>query len=81
MLQQRIIEGTAPLVRVGGTFTYSVCTLLAEESVAHTMPADFEVIPEPPPEGEWRPFQHGWRVLPHDAGTDGMVLIRWRRTR
>ncbi len=77
-LQQRIISATAPLVRQGGTFTYSVCTLLGEESVAHQVPDGFEVIAEPP-RGAWHPLAHGWRVLPHEAGTDGMVLIRWRR--
>lgn len=77
-LQQRIVDACAPLVKPGGTFTYAVCTLLAEESVDHTVPDGFEPIDEPPP-GEWRPFRQGWRVLPHDAGTDGMVLVRYRR--
>ena len=27
----------------------------------------------------WRPFGHGWGVLPQDADTDGMVIIRYRR--
>jgi 16S rRNA (cytosine967-C5)-methyltransferase len=79
-LQQRIIDACAPLVRVGGTLTYSVCTLLAEEGVEHSVPDAFEPIADPP-EGEWRPLGVGWRVLPHDAGTDGMILVRYRRTR
>ena len=37
-------------------------------------------IRRPPPVGTWRPFGQGWRVLPHDADTDGMVMIRYRRT-
>lgn len=78
-LQQRIIDAGAPLVKVGGTLIYSVCTLLAEESIAHTVPAGFEPIGDRP-FGQWQPFAHGWRVLPHEAGTDGMVLIRYRRT-
>ena len=28
----------------------------------------------------WRPYGHGWRVLPHDHDTDGMVVIRYRRS-
>jgi 16S rRNA (cytosine967-C5)-methyltransferase len=78
-LQQRIIDACAALVRPGGTFTYSVCTLLGAESSAHVLPAGFEPIDDRP-EGEWRPFGDGWRVLPHDAGTDGMILLRYRRT-
>ena len=79
LLQQRLIDASAPLVKPGGTFTYSVCTLLAEESTAHRLPAGFGPISEPPP-GEWRRFGDGWRVLPHEAGTDGMILLRYRRT-
>ena len=48
-LQQRLIDATAPLVKVGGTFTYSVCTLLAEESTAHRIPDGFAPIESPPP--------------------------------
>jgi 16S rRNA (cytosine967-C5)-methyltransferase len=77
-LQQRIIDASALLVRPGGTLVYSVCTLLAAESIDHTVPAGFSPITERP-EGEWRPFGDGWRVLPHDAGTDGMVVLRYRR--
>jgi 16S rRNA (cytosine967-C5)-methyltransferase len=77
-LQQQLIDAAAPLVRPGGTFIYSVCTLLAAESIEHTMPVGFDVIDEAPM-GQWRPFGHGWRVLPHDAGTDGMVIVRYRR--
>ena len=77
-LQQQLIDASAPLVKAGGTFTYSVCTLLAAESIEHAVPAGFSVISEPPA-GQWRPFGPGWRVLPHDAGTDGMVVVRYRR--
>ncbi len=78
-LQQRIIDASAPLVRPGGTLTYSVCTLLAAEATAHRFPEGFVPISERP-EGEWRPFGDGWRVLPHDADTDGMILLRYRRS-
>ena len=76
--QQRMLDACAPLVRPGGTLVYSVCTLLAAESVDHTIPAGFVALSDRP-DGEWRPFGDGWRVLPHDAGTDGMVLLRYRR--
>lgn len=78
-VQQRMIDACAPLVRVGGTFVYSVCTLTAAESIDHTVPAFLEPVAEPPRVGSWRPFGHGWRILPHDTGTDGMVLLRYRR--
>jgi 16S rRNA (cytosine967-C5)-methyltransferase len=77
-LQQRLVEAAAPLVRVGGTLVYSVCTLTAAESIDHPTPDGFEVDPTPPL-GMWRTFGQGWRVLPHDDDTDGMVLIRYRR--
>lgn len=77
-LQRRILAASAPLVRPGGRLIYSVCTLTAAESVEHPVPAGFEVDPRPPPEGVWRPFGHGWRVLPQDDDTDGMVLLRYR---
>ncbi len=79
LLQQRILDAVASLVAPGGTLVYSVCTLLSAESVEHTVPIGFEVIGDRP-EGEWRPLGDGWRVLPHDAGTDGMILLRYRRT-
>ena len=77
-LQRRIIAASAPLVKPGGTFVYSVCTLLAEESIDHPVPDGFDVVAEAP-DGPWRPFGRGWRVLPHEAGSDGMILLRYRR--
>ena len=79
-LQRRILVASAPLVRPGGRLVYSVCTLTASESIDHPVPDGFEVDDREPPAGTWRRFGHGWRVLPHDADTDGMVLIRYRRT-
>lgn len=78
-LQRRILTASAPLVRPGGRLVYSVCTLTASESIEHPTPDGFEVDDTEPPAGTWRRFGHGWRVLPHDADTDGMVLIRYRR--
>jgi 16S rRNA (cytosine967-C5)-methyltransferase len=77
-LQRRIIAAAAPLVRPGGWLAYSVCTLTAEESISHPIPDGFDPIAEAP-SAEWRPYGHGWRVLPQDHDTDGMVLIRYRR--
>jgi 16S rRNA (cytosine967-C5)-methyltransferase len=78
-LQGRLLESAAALVAPGGRLVYSVCTITAAESVDHPTPTGFEVDRAEPPVGVWRPFRQGWRVLPHDADTDGMVLIRYRR--
>ncbi len=78
-LQGRLLISAAEMVRPGGTLVYSVCTLTAAESIDHPVPEGFEV-DIAPPEGTWRPYAHGWRVLPHDDDTDGMVLIRYRRS-
>ncbi len=77
-LQGEIISAAAPLVRPGGWLAYSVCTLTAEESIDHPVPEGFEPISSPPSR-EWRPYGHGWRLLPQYLDTDGMVLIRYRR--
>jgi 16S rRNA (cytosine967-C5)-methyltransferase len=79
-LQAALLASAAGLVGPGGRLVYSVCTISAAESVDHLTPVGFEVDPTPPPVGTWRPFEQGWRVLPHDADTDGMVMIRYRRT-
>jgi 16S rRNA (cytosine967-C5)-methyltransferase len=79
-LQAELLASSAGLVGPGGRLVYSVCTISAAESVDHLTPVGFEVDPTPPAMGTWRPFEQGWRVLPHDADTDGMVMIRYRRT-
>ncbi|HZX55615.1 MAG TPA: transcription antitermination factor NusB [Ilumatobacteraceae bacterium] len=78
-LQREMIDSAATLVKPGGWLVYSVCTLTGEESVDHPIPDGFEVIGTPPSD-RWRPYAHGWRVLPQDHDTDGMVLVRYRRT-
>jgi 16S rRNA (cytosine967-C5)-methyltransferase len=77
-LQQSLLSAAAALVRPGGTLVYSVCTLTAVESIDHPLPEGFEA-DQSRPGGAWTHFGHGWRVLPHDDDTDGMVLIRYRR--
>lgn len=80
-LQAAMLSASARLVRPGGSLVYSVCTLTAAESVDHPVPPGFEVDDRPPPIGPWREFRHGWRLLPQDADTDGMVLVRLRAVR
>lgn len=78
-LQARLLAASAHLVRAGGVLLYSVCTLLAAESVEHAAPDGFEFDPHPAPPGPWREYRGGWRILPHDADTDGMIVVRYRR--
>jgi 16S rRNA (cytosine967-C5)-methyltransferase len=78
-LQGRILTAAAELVGPRGRLVYSVCTLTAAESIDHSVPAGFRLDDAPPPLGAWHRYGPGWRVLPHDDDTDGMVLLRYRR--
>jgi 16S rRNA (cytosine967-C5)-methyltransferase len=77
-LQGRLLGEAARLVRPGGTLTYSVCTLTAEESIDLAVPGGL-VADTSPLAAPWRPFGHGHRLLPQDADTDGMVVVRFTR--
>jgi 16S rRNA (cytosine967-C5)-methyltransferase len=76
-IQQRLLAASAPLVKPGGTLVYSVCTITAAESIEHPTPPGFDVITDAP-DDPWQPFGTGFRLLPQDADTDGMVIIRYR---
>ncbi|MEO5722878.1 MAG: transcription antitermination factor NusB [Ilumatobacteraceae bacterium] len=78
-LQRGLLAAAASLVRPGGMLVYSVCTLLAAESVDHRQPEGFDVITATPA-GPWAPYAHGFRLLPHLTDTDGMILLRYRRS-
>ncbi len=78
-LQAELLASASELVAPGGRLVYSVCTITEAESVDHRTPVGFEVDTTPPPVGQWRRFDQGWRVLPQDADTDAMVMIRYRR--
>ncbi|MEO1059389.1 MAG: transcription antitermination factor NusB [Actinomycetota bacterium] len=79
-LQAQLLAAAATLVRPNGQLVYSVCTLIAAESIDHLVPAGFAIDDRQPPSGPWRTYSCGWRLLPHDADTDGMTMIRYRRT-
>ena len=75
-LQRALLAAARPLVRPGGTLLYSVCTLTAAESVDlddGSWPA------LPPPAAPWRAYGRGGRLLPQDADTDGMTVLRYVR--
>lgn len=76
VIQKQILASARTLVRPGGVLVYSVCTITAAESIDH----DDGLWPVlAVPDGPWRSFGRGARVLPHDDDTDGMVILRWRR--
>ncbi|MDP1818923.1 MAG: transcription antitermination factor NusB [Acidimicrobiales bacterium] len=81
-VQRALVDAACALVRPGGRLVYSVCTLTDAEGLAidrHLADAaGFEA--EPPPDGPWRPRGRGALLLPQDADTDGMYLLRLRRT-
>ncbi len=78
-LQRALLTEAAGLVAPDGRLVYSVCTVTSAESIDHPVPEGFDVDARPPRVGDWRAFGPGWRVLPQDADTDGMVLVRYRR--
>jgi 16S rRNA (cytosine967-C5)-methyltransferase len=75
-LQARILPAAGALVRPGGTLVYSVCTLTAAESIDLDDGA-WPVLPAPP--APWRQYGRGARLLPQDADTDGMTVLRYVR--
>jgi 16S rRNA (cytosine967-C5)-methyltransferase len=82
VLQRELVEAAVPLVAPGGVLVYSVCTLTTVESVAvdeHLARAHPELEPLPAPEAPWRPWGRGALLLPQDADTDGMAILRLRR--
>jgi 16S rRNA (cytosine967-C5)-methyltransferase len=80
-LQARMLAAAAPLLAPGGTLLYSVCTLTAAESIDHATPAGLTIDPIADAPTPWRPFGGGLRLLPQDADTDGMIVVRYRSNR
>ena len=78
-LQRGLLDAAAPLVAPSGLLVYSVCTLVAAESIDHPLPAGFEIDGDRPG-APWEPWGQGFRLLPHRTGTDGMVMVRYRRS-
>ena len=81
-LQRELLRDAARAVRPGGTLVYSVCTLTRDETTAVDEWAADE-LPElsagERPGTPWRPWGRGALLLPHDAGTDGMFVLRLHR--
>ena len=78
-LQRGLVEHASGLLRPGGVLVYSVCTLTVAETTAiddHLAAARPELRALPPPGLPWSPLGRGARLLPQDAGTDGMYVLR-----
>jgi 16S rRNA (cytosine967-C5)-methyltransferase len=81
-LQRDLLRAAAERVKPGGTVTYSVCTINADENEAVVDAAGLE--PEPLGE-EWPQFAHPRRLeflltLPHRHGTSGFFVAGLRRS-
>lgn len=78
-LQCELVDAAVTLLRPGGTLVYSVCTLTKQETRAvddHLRSDHPELSSLPAPGAPWRPWGRGAILLPHDAGTDGMTILR-----
>ncbi len=80
--QRQLVTAAAGALRAGGILVYSVCTVTGAETVAvdewmaAAHPELRALAPPPPP---WRPAGRGALLLPQDAGTDGMFVLRVQR--
>jgi 16S rRNA (cytosine967-C5)-methyltransferase len=82
-LQRELLGAAAGVVKPGGVVVFSVCTLTGDETVGVDAWAERELpnlVADPPPGAPWRPRRRGALLLPHDVGTDGMYVLRLRRT-
>jgi 16S rRNA (cytosine967-C5)-methyltransferase len=80
-LQLELLRAAAERVRPGGTITYSVCTINADESEAVVDESGLEV--DETLAEEWPQFRHPRRpeflqTLPHVHGTSGFFVARLR---
>jgi 16S rRNA (cytosine967-C5)-methyltransferase len=75
-VQGALLTAARRLVRPGGVVVYSVCTLTAAESIEHD-DGGWPTLDRP--SAPWRPCGSGARILPQDADTDGMTVLRYRR--
>jgi 16S rRNA (cytosine967-C5)-methyltransferase len=82
-LQRALLRAAAEAVQPGGVVMYSVCTLTADETTGIDAWAERalpHLVADPPPGPPWRRRGRGALVLPHDADTDGMYVLRLHRT-
>lgn len=78
-VQKQLLSHAVELIRPGGELVYSVCTISSAETAgidewaAQQFPT---LIARPVRTDPWTPMGRGAIVLPQDAGTDGMYILR-----
>ena len=80
-LQSELLDSCVPLLKQGGTLTYSVCTTTNEETinVVKTLESQWpNLIPQKMSHAKWREFGNGLQILPQDWDTDGMTIFQWK---
>jgi 16S rRNA (cytosine967-C5)-methyltransferase len=80
-LQRRLVEAAIGLLRPDGQLVYSACTITTAETLAIDTWLEERhprLVPEPLAGAHWRSWGRGGLVLPHDHGTDGMAVFRYR---
>ena len=78
-IQRRLFAQAITLLRPGGELVYSVCTITAAETVGFDewVGSEFpELTARPMVSSPWTPLGRGALLLPQEAGTDGMYLLR-----
>ncbi len=78
-LQRQLLDAAVGLLRPGGTLVYSVCTVTAEETLGiddWLSAVHPELAALAPPGPPWRSHGRGALLLPQDADTDGMAVLR-----
>lgn len=83
LLQRHLATSAWDLLRPGGTFVFSVCTISAAETVEIDRWLEVAapwLTPLAPPGPPWRRAGRGALLLPQDVGSDGMFLLGLRST-
>ncbi len=81
-LQVALVDAALPLLRPGGVLVYSVCTMTAAETIGvddHLASASPGLEALGRPTHPWLEWGRGALLLPQDAETDGMAVLRLRR--
>lgn len=81
-LQVELVDAAVGLVEPRGWLVYGVCTLTRSETIAideHLAKHHPSLGPLEPPPAPWRPHGRGGLLLPQDADTDGMFVLRLQR--
>jgi 16S rRNA (cytosine967-C5)-methyltransferase len=81
-LQAELVDAAVELVAPGGWLVYGVCTLTRSETIGiddHLATHHPSFVPLDAPPAPWRPHGRGGMLLPQDADTDGMFVLRLQR--